>query len=66
MSTLETDLKQLGVDLASREEDVFPAFGVHAAQAQTFLAFSAYGEFTPIKVGSGTRIANADLERNKR
>lgn len=65
MSTLEMDLKQLGVELATREEDMTLVQSPFSSQAQSFLAFSGYGEFTPIKVGSGTRISNADLERNK-
>lgn len=66
MSTIEKDLAELGITFNSSDTTARAAADLAFYEiAQGPLAFSAYGAFTPITVGSSTRVTNANLERDK-
>ncbi len=62
-SERESTLLELGFDLASPTVSSVPTLDV--ANSDTSLAFSGYGEFTPITVRSETVLEDANLERNQ-
>lgn len=62
-SDRETALMYMGFDMHSVAIGGVPILDV--VQGDTSLAFSGYGEFTPITVRSDT-VLDANLERNQR
>lgn len=63
-SEREAVLLSMGFEMQSTA--TFGAVLRDVVQGDTSLAFSGYGEFTPITVRSDTVLADAYLERNKR
>lgn len=61
MDPLEASLRDLGIDVSSSYENVAPSNSTGGDS----LAFSGYGVFTPITVRSGTKVRNANLERDQ-
>ena len=62
MTVREAALLAVGIDVhPSTQQSKISAF----SDIDSHMAFSGYGEFTPITVRSDTVIENADLERNQ-
>ena len=63
-SDREAVLLNMGFDLQSGTDNGVQL--LYVVQGDTSLAFSGYGEFTPITVRSDTVLEDAHLERNQR
>lgn len=62
-SSREVELQDLGIDVGSPGS--FDHSTLHIVNGDASLAFSGYGEFTPITISSETILTDADVERDQ-
>lgn len=66
MADRHRDLQELEILPPANGSFGTPVLSNETAGFEQSLAFSGYGDFTPIKVTAGTALDNADLERGRK
>jgi len=64
---MENRVKQMQASglISPKQDDSIDTVVANAIEKSNSLAFSGYGQYTPIKVTSSTSLVNADVERNR-